>query len=509
MKSGNRQRQFWNKFHRWAGLIVAVFILMFSVSGIILNHRDAVKGLEVSRNPLPHSYQIKNFNNGTVRGTLALSSDSLLVFGNCGVWLTNKSFDKLSDYNNGFPKGVDNRNTKNIIKNRNGEVWCATQYGLYRLSQDCWMPVNLPSNTERLSDVCLSEDSCRVIAVTRSQLYLQGTDGAFEPLTITTPDHYDDKISLFKTIWHLHSGELFGLTGKIIADFIALILIFLSITGIIVFLLPYNIRKRIRKQLSVIRIKAVLKWNFKWHNSIGYYTLPFVLLIVFTGMCLRPPLMIPFVMNKTAPIPGTDLDNDNCWHDKLRALRWDEYNNCWLLSTSEGFYRLKTLTGRPAAISKQAAPPVSPMGITVFQKDSISDWLIGSFSGLYRWNPSEGIFRNYFTDEESGNNTKKSFALNNHVVSGYTSDTGASIVFDYAKGADKALPCSHLIENQPMSLWNFALELHVGRCYSPFLGPLSDLFVFLSGFIILMILISGFIVSRKHKHKITINQSDK
>lgn len=508
MTPQNTRRQLWNMFHRWAGLIVAVFVLVFSVSGIILNHRDAVSGMEVSRNLLPKSYQIRNFNNGIVRGTLALSSDSLLIFGNCGVWLTDEKFDQLSDYNTGFPKGVDNRNIKNIVKTSDGKIWCATLYGLYRLSQDCWMPVGLPGNTERVSDVCLSEDSCRAIAVTRSQLYLQGTDGSFEPLTIAKPNHYDGKISLFKTVWHLHSGELFGITGKIIADLIALNLIFLSLTGIIVFILPYSIRAKVRKQLSAVRTKNVFKWNFKWHNSIGYYTLPFVILIVFTGMCLRPPLMIPFVMNKTTPIPGTDLDSDNCWHDKLRALRWDKDDRSWLLSTSEGFYRIKTLSGKPSAISKESAPPVSPMGITVFQKEGSGNWLIGSFSGLYRWNPSDGIVQNYFTGEKS-NNTQKAFSLSSHVVSGFTSDTATPVIFDYAKGADNYLPRSQLIENQPISLWNFALELHVGRCYSPFLGPISDLFVFISGFIILMILISGFIVSRRHKHKITINQSNK
>ena len=41
----------------------------------------------------------------------------------------------------------------------------------------------------------------------------------------------------------------------------------------------------------------------------------------------------------------------------------------------------------------------------------------------------------------------------------------------------------------PMSLWNVALELHVGRCYSPLLGPLSDLFVFLSGLLITLVLL--------------------
>jgi hypothetical protein len=54
------------------------------------------------------------------------------------------------------------------------------------------------------------------------------------------------------------------------------------------------------------------------------------------------------------------------------------------------------------------------------------------------------------------------------------------------------------LKNQPMSLWNFALELHVGRCYDPFLGSVfSVLFVFVSGLLLSLILISGYIIYRR------------
>ena len=61
-----------------------------------------------------------------------------------------------------------------------------------------------------------------------------------------------------------------------------------------------------------------------------------------------------------------------------------------------------------------------------------------------------------------------------------------------------------LMKEQPMALWNFALELHVGRCYSPFIGPLSVLFVFLAGLLLTLTLISGYIImnsKKKKKHK--------
>ena len=75
----------WKKYHRWFGLVLSVFMLVFCVSGIILNHREVFSGCEVSRKWLPASYHVKNFNNGVVKGTVvkksaahSLSSDKFL-----------------------------------------------------------------------------------------------------------------------------------------------------------------------------------------------------------------------------------------------------------------------------------------------------------------------------------------------------------------------------------------------------------------------------------------------
>jgi hypothetical protein len=34
------------KYHKWFGLIATVFILFFAVSGIILNHRNLLSGID-------------------------------------------------------------------------------------------------------------------------------------------------------------------------------------------------------------------------------------------------------------------------------------------------------------------------------------------------------------------------------------------------------------------------------------------------------------------------------
>jgi hypothetical protein len=62
----------WRKQHKWLGIGMSFFMLMFCLSGILLNHRSLIKDVDVSRKYLPSRYEFKNWNGGLLRGTLAL-----------------------------------------------------------------------------------------------------------------------------------------------------------------------------------------------------------------------------------------------------------------------------------------------------------------------------------------------------------------------------------------------------------------------------------------------------
>lgn len=499
----------WKSFHKWAGVILTIFILLFCISGVILNHRAAFSGSDISRSLLPKSYHLNQYNNGSVKGTLALDGDRVLAFGNVGAWLTNCQFSEFSDFNSGFPKGIDNRNIRNIVRDRDGNFWAAAQFGLFTRNGDSWTEIALSGNNERLTDITLTPDSTQLIVLTRSAVYTLplNTDSSPVRKEISAPDNYKPEITLFKTVWQLHSGELFGTAGRIVVDIVAIIIVILGITGIIIFSLPYTIHHS--KRETAKKEASLMKWNLKWHNRVGFYTIILTVLIAFTGMCLRPPLMIPFVLVKTAPIPGSSLDSDNAWNDKLRALRWDSASGKWLISTSEGFIRMNPdFSGKPESIST-STPPVSPMGITVMEETAPGQWLIGSFSGLYRWNQKNGEVIDHISGKPY-QPTRRGMALGSALVSGHSSDLmdRTPVVFDYSKGAPELPPMSKEMSSQPMSLWNAALELHVGRCYAPFLGPFSELFVFISGLLLTLILISGLIVYCRHHKKETNNKTN-
>ena len=78
-----------------------------------MNHRAAFSGIDVTRKLLPADYHLKNFNNGIIRGTLPLDSMRLMAFGSSGLWLTDRSFSSFADFNEGLPKGADNRQIRN------------------------------------------------------------------------------------------------------------------------------------------------------------------------------------------------------------------------------------------------------------------------------------------------------------------------------------------------------------------------------------------------------------
>ena len=528
----------WKKYHRWFGLILSVFMLVFCVSGIILNHRQLFADCDVSRSILPPAYHIQNFNNGVIKGSIKIdghadlasaggikaSDDSVLAYGYGGIWLTDAEMKSWKDFNKGLPENVDGRNIRNMVQTKNGEIWCAATMDVYRFDGKEWKMFPLADNEERITDITLTKDSTSIIAMTRSAVYeISGkkTDAAKEKTNaanekrdaisektnvtrkiIGQPEGFIPEVTLFKTVWHLHSGAFFGLTGRLVVDAIAIVLIILSITGIILFILPYRIRrqKRLQAREKMQKLGKQMVFNAKWHNKLGYTTIILTLWLAITGMCLRPPLMIPLAMNKTTE----KVKDGNVWHDKLRAIRWDAAEGNWLVSTSEGFLRVdEHFLHKPILLNKEKAPKVSPMGVTVFESDGKGGWLVGSFSGMFRWYPEKNLIVDYFTGKQ--NIEKSMIPISNHLVSGYSKDflDGKEVIFDYSKGAslDETASTPELLSATPMSLWNVALELHVGRCYSPFLGPLSDLFVFISGLLITLVLLSGYIILKRRRKK--------
>lgn len=114
----------WRKQHKWLGIGLSFFMLMFCVSGI-----------------LPSRYEFRNWNGGLLRGTLDIGKDlmvdsmrnvdscrQLLLYGNGGIWLTDSK-----DFNEGLPEGADYRQIKNVIRLDNGRIFAVSPFGALSL----------------------------------------------------------------------------------------------------------------------------------------------------------------------------------------------------------------------------------------------------------------------------------------------------------------------------------------------------------------------------------------
>lgn len=491
----------WRKHHKWLGITFCFFMLMFCLSGIVLNHRMAVREMNVSRGWLPDRYRYKSWNGGLLRGTMPFadgdSVPSVLVYGSSGIWRADSGSGAFRDFNKGLPRGADFRQIRGVTRTRDNGLFAASIHGLYRYDAGNgeWRSVPLPKDDEEL----LTDITCRgdtLIVAGRSFLYLSATPfTSFTKVALKAPEGYRNEVTLFRTVWMLHSGELFGLPGRLIVDGVAVVIILLCLTGLTFWMLPKYIRHQIRRGHGPGKATAVTRISLRWHDRLGRYTIVLTLFIAVTGWCLRPPVMIPLAMNKTRAIPATALDSDNPWEDRLRMIRYDDEVGDWLLSTSEGLYSLPDLAATPVRTVRQ--PPVSVMGLNVMEKDSAGRWLCGSFSGLFVWDRAKGDITDYYTGEAAADVAGPPFGKK--AISGYSADLGAvPFAVDYYDGTGAVIQPEEL-ETLPMPLWNVALEIHSGRIYMGIAA--TYVFIFIAGILAVWCLWSGWKIRAKRAGK--------
>lgn len=502
--SRNKTITFLKKYHKWPSLVLTLFILLFAISGIVMNHRGMFSSVDVNRKYLGGEYQYSNWNKAAVKSAITLEGDTALIYGNIGVWKTVDNFKTFDDYNFGFENGIDNRKIEKVLKLKSGEIYAGGLFGLFLKKPDVekWEQIELPISEQRVVD--LVEIKGELFVLTRSHL-LKKTEAGFELVDLPPSKGYDNKISLFKTLWEIHSGEAFGLVGKLFVDFIGFVFILLCFSGLIYFIYPKWI-KRLKQRGKGVKSKVgFLKFNLKWHNHFGNWLIVFLLLTTLTGMFLRPPLLIAIATNRVTKIPFTHLDNANPWYDQLRRILYDEELDRILLATNECVYFTEDHF-ESAPIRYAVQPPISVMGVNVFEKARTGSYIVGSFSGIFYWIPEKGLVFDYISKKPHVPVRTMGPPISAHPIAGYLKDSkGSEILFDYNLGAGNLSDASGFtqmprhIQESPMSLWNLCLEIHTGRIYQYVFGKFYILFIPLAGLSILWILTIGFILNRKQK----------
>ena len=523
IKTKQRRHRRLRWVHKWGGLFFTLFLIIFALSGIVLNHRVALSEVDVPRSVLPPEYRMEHWNLGAVKGTLRVSSDSILLYGENGLWLTDSSRACFSRFERGMRPGADNRLVANVVRTHSGQLFAVTTFDAYQWNHSIqsWQRITerfAPS--DRMTDAAVKGDT--LVLQSRSELFLATAPYEhFERIHLKAPTNAPLGRFTFRTLWMLHSGELFGAWAQYFVDFLGVILIVLCLTGVVLAFFPKLLKRQRKRQpegKSVLR--RVFKFSLQLHNKLGVYLLAFLLLLTLTGMCLRPPLLVALATLKHRPLPLTHEDNPNPWWDNLRMIRYDQWHNRWLLQTPFGFFTTPDLHTAPTKLFHE--PPVGFMGTNVLQQEDADHWIAGSFSGLYRWNARTGESWNLYTGQRYVAPKHQGIPDFTYSVSGYSTDLGARpVVFDYNRGAEYALGGAkkaatdddeqefvcyeradfsvmpEQVQDGRLSLWRVALETHTGRIYTFLPNIVIQLFIFLSGTFLLTVLISGFIIWRK------------
>ena len=505
--------KFFKKYHKWLGIVITIFILLFAVSGIVLNHRELFSSIDVNRSYLPKEYDYNNWNLAAVNATERVGEDSVLIYGNIGIWLTDQNTSYFQDFNKGFPIGADNRKISKVYKSKSGNIYAGTFFGLFQYDKvgKQWNKIFSPEHNPRIVDIAEKQDTLFVLS--RSYLFKTVDGKSFIKNELPQPVRYANKVGLFKTLWVIHSGEIYGSIGKLFVDLMGLIFIFLSLSGLVYFIVPFVLKwKKVKKGPKIKKLKRFNNWSLKWHNKIGWITLVFLILTTFTGMFLRPPLLAFIGGTKVDKIPFSELDTPNPWFDKLRRIIVDEQENTIYLATLDGVYK-SDLTFSKKLKKFEIQPPISVMGVNTFKKIDKGSILVSSFEGLFVWNHKMGFVYDAIKQQLHRPDLNKRIPLGDFLVTGYSDDFNiGEVFFDFNIGAGvigKRLdfcPMPPPIKDQRMSLWNVSLEVHTARMYQFMFGKFYILFIPLSGIIILFILISGFVVwyklhrKRKSKH---------
>ncbi len=464
MNEHKRPNRHW---HRWVGLPSCLLMLLFTVSGLLLQHDDALEGLGVGRGLLPASYRLEHWNNGLMRGTVR-AGDNVYAYGAAGVFKAAAELQEYTQAMDGLPAAAD---VRDMAATADGRLFCATGENAYTLQPGggTWAALPLPKKFKP-SGLCLRDRDLYIIGRS-GVLRLQEPYETAEKMELTPPPDAPQGASLFGLVKDLHHGKLLGVFGIVLVDILSAVFIVLCISGFVFWLVGRAFPKLGQGFKAAAR--RVLKDNLATHRFLGRWTLWGLVPVVFTGWLLKEPLRgaISFTIPAGEAAPAA-------WLGKSPTLRYDCKAGDFLVCGSSGIYSIRNLAETPR--KEAAAPRVSGKGVPVMLQERDGSWLIGSNGGLFRW-------------ERQGGSVGK---LREGPVGGYTQECGG-VAIGMREGAPN-LPMPAGIANRPVPLKQLAMDIHTGRLM---FGSASAAYVFLGGLVSLLCLFTGWRLVRRRAER--------
>ena len=475
--------------HKYVGLSFLLVFLFVAVTGIFLNHPALLSGLSVPASWLGKSYQYANWNRFTFRDALVFESGAMLVGGKMGIWYSSGPGAAFQEMNEGLSDSFYLQDINCLLAVESGQnlrFYAGGRNGLYVRDERGakWQAVPKLAGIPIVDLVqtsgqvmAFSPYGCFTSTVVAEEILVQAVPLKLDSSTVRVPG--------FRLFFELHSGKLFGLPGRLVVDCVALILIFLSLTALYVWYVPWR-RKRMRK-----RTRKTSRWFAKlygYHLHVGIWGGLFLFIIGVSGALIRPPLI---VLANMASIPYEAFFFKP--PEILRATLSDA--DTLIVATRDGWFRGNADLSSP--LTEVTPPlPVFGMGTTVLDTLGEGTLLVGSFSGLYVWNLTKNVAFDLQGKEAPAKAELRPAEL--MAAAAMVSEGVLTGYVDYKKGLqtpgnspilDRPFPLERSVTRT--SLYHFLFELHNGRFLRDFVGVWYILFVPLVGLGLMLVVATG------------------
>jgi hypothetical protein len=488
--------------HKYLGLLLILFLMWMSVTGVLLNHPDMISGCSVPGQFVPKQYHPQNWNRGGIRCGVFPEERSRVgyVGGKLGVFKCSDGIVPSVPMQNGFPTLASERETNHLLLH-NGQLLAATDGGLYAcdLVSNTWHEIELGGHSEPVLKTVRTKE--RILAFTPSQVYSaqRNTPTLQFKAVALEQRRRKQRVSLITLFFELHDGSIWGLPGRLLFDTVGVVVFLLCISAFYIWYTPKRLKRRRAqgKTNSAPWAPKVFRFFFNTHLKLGIWVAVVLLIIGGTGLFMRPPLIILLTGDVSATwYPGSL--GDNPWHETIRNALYDPVRNTVVLDTTEGVWEGPTdLDGPFARI--QLSVPIFAMGATVFECDHNGDYLVGSFNGLFRHNRAEGKNTDMMTRQPA---TQRSpFRPHEFMVWGYfQTPNGNEVMTSHRQGLTKLngrpaqgqyqMP-EQVRRDYRMPLWNYLFEIHNGRFFRDWIGPWYILVIPLGALLFVVLVLSG------------------
>ncbi len=489
--------------HKYVGLVALIYFLWMGFSGIMLNHPVLLHGFSLPRGWLPGSYHFKQWNRWSLKDAAFSKQqpEKIYVAGKEGVWISRNAGRSFSPMNSGLPESVYLRDTNCLllVENHNPTtLYAGTRDGLYYCHPDLdnWRPVANPNlHFDKIID--LLQTSEQILAFTETGCFttpLSVPLPDFQARDLTGPNGFKPRAPLFRFLLKLHDGSLFGTPGQLIADVVGLVLIFLSVSALYLWYIPWR-KHHFRGSRQRPRY---YNFFYRYHLKIGIYGSLLLAVIALSGMFLQPPLLIAIIQAQTPAIFNPESKEKNTWPGRIHRAAYLPSTKQLLLATENGLFSGPADGSRPFK-SISTPVPLHGMGATVLEPLADDTLLVGSFSGLYRWHPETDHVMDISGSVSAPGRRP---GVSTMVAAAVVRNGRPQFWCDYRLGRRPFLKAENTI-NTPfampdeitgksrISLWHFLFELHNGRIFQYLLGRYTWLLVPLGGLALLLTVITG------------------